>query len=167
MSAPVSEDLVSIASLAGRVLLGAVFLQASVQKLRHFGELRGVVANYRLLPDWLVPPFSSALPCVELALTAALWFGSGATEALCAGAVLLVFSVAIGINLARSRAQIDCGCFQSSLRQPLSGRLLVRNAALLLIAVAVAAAGDTTAVRLPVGILATTLGGVCSSSTWP
>ena len=63
----------------------------------------------------------------------------GADRATAAGsaaaAILLgLFSVAIGINLARGRSHIDCGCFQSALRQQLSISLLVRNGFLIALA---------------------------------
>jgi uncharacterized membrane protein YphA (DoxX/SURF4 family) len=162
MDPTTGEDLVSIAALAARVLLGAIFFQAGLQKLRHYGEWQGVVANYRVMSRRLVPVFSGLLPIGELALSAALWLSRDAVvAAVCSAALLLLFSVAIGINLARGRAHIDCGCFQSSLRQNLSGRLLARNGVLAAIAGATAAGGDTASVPMTVIILATSLGGVC------
>jgi hypothetical protein len=41
--------------------------------------------------------------------------------------LLLVFATAMAINLHRGRRDIDCGCFQSTLRQHLSVTLVVRN----------------------------------------
>lgn len=45
-------------------------------------------------------------------------------------ALLLLFAAAMAINLARGRADIDCGCGQSFLKQTLSWSLVARNAAL-------------------------------------
>ena len=39
----------------------------------------------------------------------------------------------MAINLARGRIEIDCGCFQSTLRQRLSVALIVRNLLLVLV----------------------------------
>ncbi|MGH8629603.1 MAG: MauE/DoxX family redox-associated membrane protein, partial [Burkholderiales bacterium] len=63
-------------------------------------------------------------------------------------ALLLVYALAMGINLARGRRDIDCGCFKSALKQTISGWLIGRN---LLLAAAAAAlllplAGRTTGV---------------------
>lgn len=158
-----TADLVGLSALVARGLLGAIFLQAGLQKLRHYAEWQGVVGNYRVMPFTLVPAFSYALPVAEIGLAVALWFGRGAAAAGGAAgsaAVLLVlFCVAIGINLARGRSHIDCGCFQSSLRQALSGSLLVRNGVLVLIALAAAGGGATRS--LPATALAACLGGVC------
>jgi hypothetical protein len=49
-----------------------------------------------------------------------------------AALLLSGFAAAIAINLARGRKAIDCGCFQSALRQPLRIVLVARN--LLLVA---------------------------------
>src|SRR6202035_1483448 len=58
-----------------------------------------------------------------------------------AAAVLLgAFAVAMGINLLRGRRQIDCGCFQGALKQPLRWTLVGRNALLVLLLVAADAA---------------------------
>lgn len=161
MLAVSNGELASLGSYAGRILLGAIFLQAGVQKLRHRVELGGVVANYRILPARWVPPFSLVLPWAELALAIALWFGPAAAGAVCAGVLLIVFCVAVAINLARGRTHIDCGCFQSSLRQTLNPRILMRNATLLMIAASVAVIGNTTATPLLVKVVAGSFGGMC------
>jgi hypothetical protein len=43
---------------------------------------------------------------------------------------LLLFALAMGVNLRRGRRHIDCGCFQSALRQTLSWTLVARNVVL-------------------------------------
>ncbi len=55
-------------------------------------------------------------------------------SALAAGCLLLLFTAAITTNIIRGRTHIDCGCFQSELRQELSLDLVLRNAALIAIA---------------------------------
>jgi hypothetical protein len=161
MLAVSNGELASLGSYAGRMLLGAIFLQAGVQKLRHRVELGGVVANYRILPERWVAPFSFVLPWAELVLAILLWFGPAAAGGVCASVLLTAFCVGVAINLARGRTHIDCGCFQSSLRQTLSPRILLRNATLLAIAAAVAVIGDTTTTPLLVKVVAGCFGGVC------
>ena len=41
-----------------------------------------------------------------------------------------MFALAMGINLHRGRAHIDCGCFRGTLRQTLRGALVLRNVVL-------------------------------------
>jgi hypothetical protein len=62
--------------------------------------------------------------------------------ALGAVALLVLYSVAIAINLVRGRREIDCGCFGPAARVPLSGGLVARNALLI---------GAAALVSLPVG----------------
>lgn len=126
--------LLALAALAGRVLLSATFIQAGVQKIRYHAQLSGVISNYRVLPSALVPVASWLLPPIELAVGIALLVPSSAS-ALGAGCLLVLFTAAIITNLARGRTHIDCGCFQSGLRQELGWELVWRNAALLVVAI--------------------------------
>jgi len=125
--------LLAVSAFAGRVLLSATFIQAGVQKIRYRAQLGGVIGNYRLLPDALVPVVSWLLPPLELATGIALLVPSS-WSALGAGCLLVLFTVAIVTNLLRGRRHIDCGCFQSELRQELGWELVLRNAVLLGIA---------------------------------
>ena len=120
-------------SIAIRALVGLIFLTAAWGKLRHRLEFQGVVANYRLLPDPLVVPFAVILPPVEAVVGLVLPTGllSPWVDGV-AGALLALFAVAMAVNIRRGRADIDCGCFQSTLKQTLSWTLVARNAALVL-----------------------------------
>jgi uncharacterized membrane protein YphA (DoxX/SURF4 family) len=138
-------------ALAGRLLGALVFAQAVGGKIRHRQELAGVVANYRLLPDrlaaaaaWMVVGLESV---AALSLLSGVWIAAGAALAI---ALLGGFALAMGINLARGRREIDCGCFQSGLRQRLSGALVARNlllAALLTPLLAASAPGGATTLQ--------------------
>lgn len=109
-------------------LIALVFLQASVSKLLSRDEFQGIVANYRLLPAVLVVPFSRLLPIAELAAgLGVLTLPTRPSAAALAAALLLLFALAMGINLARGRRDIDCGCFKSALKQTISGWLIARN----------------------------------------
>lgn len=116
-----------MAAVAGRVLVALVFLQAAIGKLRHWPALEGVIANYRILPAALARPAALALPPVELCLGAALLVRADLPVRAGAGALLVVFAAAMAVNLLRGRREIDCGCFQSDLRQSLGWPLAARN----------------------------------------
>ena len=77
-----------------------------------------MVANYRLLPEPLAASAAWTIVGLEclaaLSLLSGVWLAAGATLAI---ALLAGFALAMGINLARGRHEIDCGCFQSGLRQ--------------------------------------------------
>ena len=109
-------------------LLALVFLHGGAAKLTARDEFQGVVTSYRLLPSAMVPAFSAVLPLAEFAagvgvvLPATRHFGA----ALALG-LLLMFALAMAVNLARGRTEIDCGCFKSGFRQTISGWLVGRN----------------------------------------
>ena len=143
--------------IAVRTLIALTYLFAAIGKMRHWAVFQGVVANYRLLPDVLVAPFAYCLPPFEMLLGAALLFGllSPWTE-LAAAALLLVFAAAMAINLKRGRQHIDCGCFQSALKQSLSWVLVARNGVLaLLLGTALPSSSGAADVRMTLnGLLA-------------
>jgi hypothetical protein len=129
------------AVIAVRTLIALIFLSAAIGKMRNWQIFRGVVANYRLLPQVLVGPVTYALPPAEAAIGAALPTGLLMPwPAAAAAGLLSVFAVAMGINLLRGRRHIDCGCFQGTLKQPLRWTLVSRNALLALLLTAAAAA---------------------------
>jgi hypothetical protein len=148
------------ALLALRVLLALVFLVAGAGKLGAREELEGVIANYRVLPRALAAPISHLLGPLELLIGLALLADPLATPFAEAAAALMLgtFALAMGINLRRGRAHIDCGCFRGTLRQTLRPELVLRN--LLLVTAAATCAllpvRDATAWQLVNG----TLGGI-------
>ena len=115
-------------ALACRLLGALVFAAAVAGKVAHRHELAGVVANYRLVPDALAAVAAWMIVGLEIlvvvSLAGGLYLEAGASLAI---ALLWVFALAMGINLARGRREIDCGCFQSGLRQRLSWGLIGRN----------------------------------------
>lgn len=91
------------------ILLAVVFLAAGIAKIRSVDTLEGVVQNFRILPARLARPFALVLPPTELAVAAALVAPATRTYgAIAATALLLVFMIAIAVNLARGRREIDC-----------------------------------------------------------
>ncbi len=115
--------------------LTLIFGASGVIKLRDIEAFEGSLANYQIVPTWLEKPLAYLLPMLEC--TAAVGLLPTSTRALAASmvlALLLIFSLAISVNLARGRTNIDCGCFGPALRQELSGWLLLRNLFLMILA---------------------------------
>lgn len=114
-------------SLIVRCSLALLLATAAAHKLRDPREFHGIVLDYRLLPPRLAVRVARLLPWVELMLAVAVLAGWPAGLA-CAALVFVAYAAAMGVNLARGRAAIDCGC--GGAPQPLSVWLLVRNAVL-------------------------------------
>ena len=126
------------AGIAIRVMTSLVFASAAVGKMTHWLAFEGVVANYRLLPESAVRPIARVLPPLELALGLGLLVGRPRTPVFesVAGVLLVLFAAAMAVNLLRGRRYIECGCFQSAMRQTLRWALVIRNCVLALLCVA-------------------------------
>ncbi|MCS7268601.1 MAG: hypothetical protein NZ704_11155 [Geminicoccaceae bacterium] len=110
------------------LVLAGIFLPGAWSKLRAMDEVIGVVADYRLLPDRLVEPFARALPWAEIATgVSVLLPPSRPAGAALALALLCLFALAMAINLARGRREIDCGCFIGRQKERIAWSLVLRN----------------------------------------
>jgi peroxiredoxin/uncharacterized membrane protein YphA (DoxX/SURF4 family) len=124
---------VDIALLIARLLLAGVFAVAGVAKLADRTGSRQAIVDFGL-PSALAGALGLFLPLAELALAIALIPAStalwGAVGAL---ALLILFIVAIGINLARGRKP-DCHCFGQLHSAPAGWKTLARNGVLAAVA---------------------------------
>jgi hypothetical protein len=129
--------------IVGAGTLALVFAAAAAGKLRAREEFVGVVGNYRLLPGPAVRPVALALPLAEVAVALGLVVpATRRVAAVGAIALLVLFGLAVAVNLLRGRRYIDCGCFRFSMRQPLGWGLVGRNAGLILLGLVPALAGE-------------------------
>lgn len=120
-----------------RSFLALLFARALFGKLRSPRDFSEALRGYALLPDAAVPTAAVLLLALEFILAAALLIpGWASTAAVGAAALLTVYTAAIGINLARGRRDVDCGCTALGRRQPLREWLLARNAVYISIACA-------------------------------
>ena len=101
-------------TLRVQLALGIIFVVAALPKIGDPPSFAHMIYNYRIVPGVLVNLMGLTMPWIELlcglALILGIWRG---TAAGIIGTMLIVFMIAIGINLARGNA-IDCGCFDVS-----------------------------------------------------
>jgi len=117
-----------------RLLLGGVFIYASLDKIAHPAAFADILYNYQLIPAWMIHPLAVWLPWLELLAGIFLIAGVFAQgAALLLGGLLLVFVAALGINLLRGLS-IDCGCFTTTAGTHTGGmiELIVRDLLLLI-----------------------------------
>jgi uncharacterized membrane protein YphA (DoxX/SURF4 family) len=127
--------------LFARIGLGAVFVVAAAPKIADPPSFAHMMSNYRLLPAPAVNAFALFLPWLEMLTGLALISGVFRKTGVKFAAVLLVvFILAIGINLARGHA-VQCGCFDVHAAEKSHARLigemkwvLARDAGLLALA---------------------------------
>lgn len=151
------SDPVAASAVAGSVAL--IVFAAAWHKFSEPDVFAGALDAYRLLPDAGVMPIARLLPFVEAAIGIVALIPATRHFGLLAFAGLVVlYAVAIAINLARERHQIDCGCGADV--HLLSWGLVLRNG--LLACVALAMTGPSVdrpyewldAVTLIAGVLA-------------
>ena len=118
-----------------RIILGFVFIFAAVSKASEPEEFARAIANYKLLPIFLINILAITLPWIELCAGILLVFGISVKEnsAVLSG-LLLVFIIAIAISLARG-LNIDCGCFGTVGETKVGIQKLLENFGLLLLGV--------------------------------
>ena len=94
-----------------QIALGAIFVAASLPKLVDPPSFAHMIYNYRLVPGFAINAIALVMPWLELLSGVALILGIWRRPAAAMiGAMLLVFIVAISINLGRDNA-VNCGCF--------------------------------------------------------
>ena len=119
-----------------RLTLALLFAVAGLSKLWHPAAYRTAISAYALLPAPVVAPAAFLLAVAEVAAAVLLLWPAGvAAGAALLWALLLLFSMAIGINLRRGRTDIDCGCWMFGAKPDapqgsIGPGTLVRNAVL-------------------------------------
>src|SRR5688572_30410929 len=117
--------------LAARLVLGSTWMLAGLAKLVRKEPPGQAVAGSGLVPRFAAPIIAAALPWIELGLGSLLLAGKWtALAALGSAALLGVFSLVLGVKLARGE-RIECRCFGHWSRGPASGWTVVRNAGLI------------------------------------
>ncbi|MBN1592447.1 MAG: DoxX family membrane protein [Candidatus Coatesbacteria bacterium] len=103
-----------ITALIFRIIVGGVFVYASIDKIIHPAQFADMVYNYRMLPYFVINFFAVILPWIELVIGLCLILGPFSDAAsLVTGGLLAMFIVASIAALIRG-LDINCGCFTMS-----------------------------------------------------
>ncbi|MCF7800847.1 MAG: DoxX family membrane protein [Candidatus Marinimicrobia bacterium] len=94
-----------------RIILGGLFIYASLDSLWRPALFARAIYNYHLLPDLLLHPAAILLPWVEM-ITGIMLIANifPRTSAAIQMVLLAVFTIAVSIAVARG-LDINCGCF--------------------------------------------------------
>ena len=111
--------------------LALVFLFSVSHKLRDYARFRASLGAYQLFPESLLGLFAPLVILLEVTAIVAILLPTGPGVSIAFG-LLMVYTLALSINLLRGNTSIDCGC--GDVPTPISGWLLLRNGALLLLA---------------------------------
>ncbi len=108
-----------------RFTFGTMFLAAGASKLSDLGEFADAIRLYRIIPGVTAGAVAKLVAVTEVVLGIVLILGAGIPFAAAIGSVLLVvFAIAMGVNLIRGR-QIPCGCKRES--EPIQIKHILRN----------------------------------------
>ena len=119
-------------TLLTRVILGSVFLISGIGKLLDHAKFINVVINYQIISPSLSRLYGLLLPYAELIVAVMIIFGIYVDEgAFVALLMLISFIIAISVNLARGRKNLDCGCFGNFIERKLGIHTLLDDFALL------------------------------------
>jgi peroxiredoxin/uncharacterized membrane protein YphA (DoxX/SURF4 family) len=115
-----------IVRIMAQLLLACTFVVAGLAKIADRPGFRQTLLDFGL-PSAFVLPFGIILPCIEIAVAAALlstvWAWWGALGALI---LLLLFIAAMSFNLLQGHAP-DCRCFGQITATPIGWPALIRN----------------------------------------
>jgi thiol-disulfide isomerase/thioredoxin len=131
--------MAALGLLAARCVLAATFLIAGLAKLANKPAAMQALRNFGV--PRIAQPLMPLLPWAEIAVAFALPFAATAWYAAW-GAVLmlLLFTVVIGLNLARGERP-PCNCFGQLHSAPITPRTLLRNGILMACAVSLVVSG--------------------------
>jgi uncharacterized membrane protein YphA (DoxX/SURF4 family) len=97
-----------------RLILGGIFIFASLDKIMNPLAFAKSISNYQILPNALINLAAIVLPWLELILGTLLVFGVWLPGTIVlVDLLLVVFFGALMFNLVRG-LNVDCGCFSTS-----------------------------------------------------
>jgi len=127
-----SRNMMGMLVLVCRLVVGVVFIFASLDKLQNPDAFALVIHHYRLVPYSLLHPFAMLLPMLELIVGLALVLGVRQRGAALLSILMnLMFIAALSSALYRG-LDISCGCFHTDGGHGVGLTLLWRDALLLL-----------------------------------
>ena len=116
-----------------RLILGAIFVVASADKIYQPAAFAQAIYNYQILPDTLINIMAIILPWLEILLGLFLIIGLWLPGTVTLTNLLLVtFLGALVFNMAQG-LDVHCGCFSTSTEgAPATAWYLIRDASFLL-----------------------------------
>ena len=118
------DAILLVLSVAAQWFAILLFAEAVLHKLRDFPDFLGIISGYRLMPFPLLKPVSVLIVIAELIAILSMLIAIPFFKSL-ASIMLLVYAMAMTVNIARGRHEIDCGCGGASM--PVNPALVYRN----------------------------------------
>lgn len=119
----------SYIELICRIIIGFIFIYASIHKIAEPALFAKIIYGYALFPGSMINIIAIVLPYVEIIIGISLVLGIyPRSAAIVLSCMLFVFMTAISVNLIRGH-EFDCGCFsfRNSGMQQSAVSLLIRD----------------------------------------
>ena len=117
-----------------QVVIGVVFIAASLAKIGDMATFASQIHNFRIVPIWSENLVAMTLPWVELVAGMCLILGIRARGAgILATILMVVFLVAVGQAVGRG-LDIECGCFGTADATKVGIQKLLENTVLTMFA---------------------------------
>jgi len=96
-----------------RLVLGSIFIFASLDKIKDPGAFSDNIENYLMLKTWMVNPFAVIIPSLEFFCGLLLILGIRVKEALLYIFVMLGMFIIALTQATMTGINTSCGCFSS------------------------------------------------------
>ena len=97
-----------------RLVVGATFIYASIDKIVHPEQFAQIAYNYKILPHFTINFLAIVLPWLEMICGLFLIFGiMPRSSALIISFLIVIFIIALSVNLFRG-VDLSCGCFTTN-----------------------------------------------------
>lgn len=121
-----------ILTIFARLILGGIFVFASVGKILHPEEFAQAIYNYQILPDVFINLTAIVLPWLELVLGSFLIIGLWVPgTVVLSNLLLMTFIGALLFNITRG-LDIGCGCFSSTTESTMNIWTVLRDISFLI-----------------------------------
>jgi uncharacterized membrane protein YphA (DoxX/SURF4 family) len=107
-----------IAKALPRIVLGAIFIYASLDKIADPSGFAEVIANYQILPPRLVPVLAFLLPWVEAVCGTVLIIGRFKLGSTLLINLMMIMFICVTLYNGHRGLDIACGCFTLAAKEP-------------------------------------------------
>ena len=127
-----------------RLIIGFVFIYASIYKLANPDDFAKNIANYKILPFFLINIVAIILPWMEIILGLFIIFGLFIkASSYMISVIMTVFTLLVLLTILRG-IDISCGCFSSDLNSsPIGWQKFIENVLLTMISLVIYYSNET------------------------
>lgn len=121
--------------LLARIIIGLMFVIVGVGKIAHPAEFADEIANYQILPNYLINLTAITVPWIELIAGILVIFGiKQKPSAAIILLMLIVFTSGVAVAMAKG-LNIDCGCYSQIASQQVGIPKILENTGLMILSI--------------------------------